>query len=64
MNEYITDTQFCKMVGISKKTSYKWREAGKGPVFYRFEGHTIRYKLYDVNRWIERQRGNITPKPA
>lgn len=38
--------------GITEKTLANWRCAGKGPAYFKVGG-LVRYKLEDVEAWLE-----------
>jgi len=42
-------------LGVPVATIYRWRYTHDGPIGYRVGRH-IRYRLTDVERWLERQR--------
>jgi excisionase family DNA binding protein len=42
-------------LGVPVATIYRWRYTRDGPVGYRVGRH-VRYRLSDVDRWLETQR--------
>jgi hypothetical protein len=45
--------------GITEVTLQHWRTRGGGPPFIKV-GHFVRYRLADVNAWLdERERGQV-----
>lgn len=42
-------------LGIPLRTIYRWRSRREGPASYRVGRH-IRYRLDDVERWLEDRR--------
>lgn len=46
-------------LGVPVHTIYAWRATGKGPRAYRLGKH-LRYRLADVDVWLESQ-GDPTP---
>jgi len=49
-------------LGVPVHTIYSWRATGKGPRAYRVGKH-LRYRLADVDAWLERQ-ADPTPAPG
>jgi len=48
----ITDLEIEHAYGIPRKALQNWRVLGKGPRFRKF-GSGVRYKVSDVEAWIE-----------
>lgn len=42
-------------LGVPLKTIYRWRYRGEGPASYRVGRH-VRYKLEDVEAWLQARR--------
>ena len=42
-------------LGVPLRTVYRWRTRGDGPRGYRVGRH-VRYRVGDVERWLERHR--------
>ena len=47
--------ELAKYLGVPIATIYRWRYTQEGPVGYRVGRH-VRYRLTDVERWLEAQR--------
>lgn len=39
--------------GIPTKTLQHWRYVGRGPRYLKIEGRLVRYRLADIERWLE-----------
>lgn len=52
--QWLTQYQFCRMLGVNTRTAARWREAGYGPRAYRI-GREIRYKRSDAEAWLDDQ---------
>lgn len=52
---YMSPTVTSRMTGVSVKTLEAMRAQRRGPPFYRI-GRLIRYRVDEVQAWIERQR--------
>lgn len=48
----LDETAAAEYVGLKAQTLRKWRGRARGPVFYRV-GVAIRYRVSDLNRWLE-----------
>ena len=48
----LDDTEVAKILKVSKKTLPVWRNRGKGPDYVKI-GSAVRYRLLDVQRYIE-----------
>jgi excisionase family DNA binding protein len=42
-------------LGVPLRTVYRWRTRGEGPRGYRVGRH-VRYRIVDVERWLEGHR--------
>jgi excisionase family DNA binding protein len=47
--------ELAEYLGVPVATIYRWRYTRDGPVGYRVGRH-IRYRITDVERWLEAQR--------
>lgn len=57
MNELetpLTPLKAAKYLGISEATLRLWRAQGQGPRFFR-AGKLIRFRIRDLNEWIEQR---------
>ena len=52
--EFVDNTKFCEIMGISKRTSQTWRDEGK--VKFSQIGHKIFYSREDVLNFLERNK--------
>lgn len=39
--------------GIPIKTLRHWRYVGRGPRYLKIEGRLVRYRVADIERWLE-----------
>lgn len=53
--ELLTDKQLSEATGVPVSTLRWWRNQGQGPPYHKL-GRTIRYRLVDVERWLEETR--------
>lgn len=58
MNEgarLLNDEQAAEVLAIRPGTLRHWRIAGRGPRWVKLAGRTVRYRLCDLEDWIEGQ---------
>jgi predicted DNA-binding transcriptional regulator AlpA len=56
MNEkLLNEAEVAKWLGYSPRTVQGWRLRGKGPAHVVIAGKTIRYRVSDVQSWLDRQ---------
>lgn len=55
----VTETEAAVILCQSKRTLQKWRVTGFGPVYYKI-GSSVRYRLDELNAWIESRRRRHT----
>ena len=48
------------MLGVQKGTVHQWRLVGSGPPFIKATHKVVRYRLADVERWLESRLVNST----
>lgn len=49
-------------VGLAASTLERKRLTGGGPAFVRLGGRRIGYELAELDRWVERQKRQSSPK--
>ena len=55
-NEYLTEQETGKYLGVAPATLRRWRAAGQGPLFFRMSTRYIRYMRKDLDKWIQEKR--------
>lgn len=60
--EFISGRQAARMIGVHYNTFYHWVEKGKIP--FVNTATTKKYRVVDINRWIERNENNQPPGNA
>lgn len=63
MTHLITTTEAARICGLSPGTLQKWRVVGRGPAFVK-AGTAVRYRVEDVEAWIESCRRTSTRNAA
>ena len=64
MQPLLTQRQAAALLCLSERTLERFRVSGIGPKFVRM-GKSIRYRLGDVEAWIERRTvGSTSERPA
>ncbi len=51
----LSSEDVAEYLGVPLGTVYRWRSRGEGPAGYRVGRH-VRYKLADLEHWLERRR--------
>lgn len=54
--KYLTEKQVSIMTGICLSTLRNWRVLGKGPVYVKPGGTCVRYRLSDIQTFMEERR--------
>ena len=49
----LTVKDLLEMLGVSRDTFDKWRQTDRGPVAYRLPNGSLRFKLSDIEAWLE-----------
>ena len=52
---FLTESEAADYLGISKKTLQRWRFDHKGPAYAKLNGKLIRYRLADLDEWMNQQ---------
>jgi predicted DNA-binding transcriptional regulator AlpA len=63
MQPLLTQRQAAEMLALSERTLERFRVSGMGPKFVRL-GHSIRYRLSDVEAWIASRTVGSTSQPT
>lgn len=51
----LTLQETAELLSVAPATLYAWRHRGLGPRGFRIEGGLVRYRLADVESWLEQQ---------
>jgi len=58
MNRKLSTTEVAKMLDVSPRTLYTWRQKGIGPEFFQpAPGCNVVYSRDEVERWIKSRTG-------
>lgn len=49
---------FAEVCGVGLRTVYRWQAEGEGPEFTRIGGDRIRYRVADVERWLDERNSS------
>ena len=67
----LTTRELAARLNVHEQTPRRWRAEGSGPLFFRTDRGTIRYREIDVALWLEQvrptnayERPKIDPDPA
>jgi len=56
MGELLNEKEVARRLGLSVQTLRNWRHLRKGPAYVRVGSRAIRYKIEDLNHFIEKGR--------
>jgi predicted DNA-binding transcriptional regulator AlpA len=59
LGEILTDEQCAALLGIKPRTLRLWRRV-RGLPFCKITSREIRYRLTDINQWLEQRRCAMT----
>lgn len=54
-DQFLTAKQTARLIGVTYRILTYWRKQKRGPGYYKF-GTMIRYKIYDINKWLKSHR--------
>lgn len=49
----LTTEEFAEYIGNCPSTIYRWRLRGTGPKYIKTTHSTLRYRLDDINEWMQ-----------
>ena len=52
---FLSESDAADYLGISKKTLQRWSFDHKGPAYAKFNNKLIRYRLADLDEWMNQQ---------
>jgi excisionase family DNA binding protein len=58
MNALLTIDDVAELLGVSKQLIYSWRHKKLGPPAIALEGRLLRWRLDDVDGWLEAGRSD------
>jgi predicted DNA-binding transcriptional regulator AlpA len=54
LNEFMDDKALARKLGLVPETLQLWRRKGTGPAFLKL-GRAVRYRVRDIEAWLEAQ---------
>jgi len=54
--QFIDEKRVAELTGFSLSTLRAWRFQGRGPVYHKIDGRSVRYKVEDVEAFMESYR--------
>lgn len=60
----LTTKDVAAMTGYTTRALEQWRYSGRGPKFISFSKRSVRYRLSDVNEWVEAHLVNSTTEAS
>lgn len=61
MERLLTAEELAEMLRVRVETVHQWRWQGKGPRAIKSGRRFLRYRLRDVEAWLERQAEHAPP---
>ena len=59
--EQLLDTVECaRILGMHPQTLAAWRAQGRGPIFLKVGPRKVRYRVRDIDDWLDRNRRTST----
>jgi len=58
-DKLLTTKELAEYLGVAKTTLMQYRMDGRGPRYIKL-GQLVRYKIADVEDWLEAQKGRIS----
>jgi predicted DNA-binding transcriptional regulator AlpA len=55
--QLLTTREVAEMLNVTQDGLRRWRREGQGPKAVKLSYHTLRYRLEDVEIWIEERTG-------
>jgi len=59
-SQLLTPQQLAEYLQKPPKTLAEWRSRGVGPKYLKPGGHDVRYRLSDVEAWLDEQGAGVT----
>ena len=60
----IDETEAADRLGFSIRALQNWRHRGGGPRFVKVSGRSVRYRIRDLNEWVEERIRRSTSEGA
>ena len=54
-DEFLTDEELAQLLGVTTRTTLRWRRDGGGPPYVRVGLRHVRYRRRDVDAWATRR---------
>ena len=49
----LDEQQASELIGVTPRALQAWRQKGRGPSYVRISSRCVRYRLSDLNSWID-----------
>jgi excisionase family DNA binding protein len=59
-DKLLDSSELAKYLGVAESTIKKYRLEGVGPAYVKI-GHLVRYRIADVDEWVERKMKSQNP---
>lgn len=64
LDRLIDETAAADRLGFSIRALQNWRHRGGGPRFVKVSGRSVRYRIRDLNEWVEERIRRSTSEAA
>lgn len=63
MEKLLDTVEVARVLGIHPATLATWRSQGRGPEFLKVGPRKVRYRVRDLDTWLDRNRRTSTRVP-
>ena len=60
----LTESEAAKYLSLTNRALQAWRCQGRGPRFVKISARAVRYRLEDLERWVEERLRRSTSDPG
>lgn len=64
LSPLMTETQAAEYLSLTNRALQAWRCQGRGPRFVKISARAVRYRLEDLERWVEERLRRSTSDPG
>lgn len=60
----VTETEAAEILGVARRTLQDWRFRGVGPRYLAYSSRAVRYRLSDLEEWMDAHVRTSTSEPT
>ena len=64
LSPLLTETEAAEYLSLTKRALQAWRCQGRGPRFVKISARAVRYRLEDLEGWVEGRLRRSTSDPG